>query len=149
MSRRCACVPVRGSRFGCLHSEGRRPTGTVHCRNTLIIATPSIKTATFLCVKWVETGIKQTVERPPKDHRRNKRLRVENECFVLFCDSCCTFCWLSTCCNNFKEGTKNPRITHQEGARQEGPKSHHRRNIADGLTRGRCLLAEVNRWLLQ
>lgn len=91
-----------------------------------------------------KNAIKLTDERPPKDHRRNKRLRVENECFVLFCDGCCTFCWLSTCCNNFKEGTQNPHTTHREGA-----KSRHRRDIADGLSRGCCILEEVNIWLLQ
>lgn len=72
-------------------------------------------------------GGKTTAKRPPKDHRRVKRLRVENECFVLFCNGCCTFCWLSTCCNYFKEGTQNPHTTHREGA-----KSRHRQEIADG-----------------
>lgn len=34
--------------------------------------------------------------------------------------------------------------THQEGA-----KSHHRRRIAEGLSRDCCILAVVNIWLLQ
>ena len=55
-----------------------------------------------------KNGIKQTVERPPKDYRRVKRLRVENECFVLSIIAVAFFCWLSICCNRFKEGTQNP-----------------------------------------
>lgn len=39
---------------------------------------------------------------------------------------------------------KKPCITHQEG-----PKSRHRRNTADGLSRGCCISAVVNIWLLQ
>lgn len=84
-----------------------------------------------------KNGIKLTVERPPKDYRRVKRLRVENECFVLSIIAVAFFCWLSICCNRFKEGTQNPHITHQEGS-----KSHHRRNIADGFS---CSSSKANR----
>lgn len=65
----------------------------------------------------------KTGDTPPRDHRMLKKLSVENECFVLSIIAIVLFVGYQYVAIISKKAHRT---------RQEGPKSRHRRNIADG-----------------